>query len=86
MIVGSVRGKERLDIVVRVLQWGRTPSADVPLRIKAKSFVGQARFVPAFTDSVGCPQVPQKVFRVFQSIKARAWAYMAAGKEKKKDG
>lgn len=73
IIVGSVRGKERFEIVVRVLQGGREvgfPSSVV----LAASVGGQARFVPAFTDKVGLPQVPQKVFLLFQSIRARDWA------------
>lgn len=72
MMVGSVRGKERLEIVVRVLHDGR--SADVPSAVRAASLGGQVRLVPAFTDNVGLPQVPQKVFLLFQSIKARACA------------
>lgn len=72
MIVGSVRGKERFDSVVRVLQTGL--SFVLPAAARAMSVGGHARFVPAFTPSVVCPHVPQKVLRVFQSIRARAWA------------
>lgn len=72
MIVGSVRGKDRLDMVVLVLQAGR--SGAFPSAARAASDGGQARLVPEFTESVGWPQVPQKVFRVFQSRRARAWA------------
>lgn len=72
MMVGSVRGKERFDIVVRVLQGGRV--AGFPCSTRAASLGGQARLVPLFTEIVGWPQVPQKVLRVFQSIRARACA------------
>ena len=51
MIVGSVRGKDRLERVVRVLQAGR--SADFPSATRATSVGGQARLVPEFTESVG---------------------------------
>lgn len=69
MMVGSVRGKDRFESVVRVLQAGR--SWVMPSAARAASVGGQARLVPAFTASVGLPQVPQKVFRLFQSIRAR---------------
>lgn len=72
MIVGSVRGKDRFDRVVRVVQAGR--SADWPCAARAASVGGQARLVPALTESVGFPQVPQYVLRVFQSTRARDWA------------
>lgn len=72
MIVGSVRGKDRLEIVVRVLHAGR--STAFPSASRAASLGGQARLVPALTDKVGLPQVPQKVFLLFQSINARACA------------
>lgn len=72
MIVGSVRGKDRFDSVVRVLQAGL--SSVFPVAVRARSVGGHARFVPAFTPTVGCPHVPQKVLRVFQSTRARAWA------------
>lgn len=70
MMVGSVRGKERLEIVVRVLQAGREGGV-LPSAVRAASDGGQARLVPEFTDRVGWPQVPQKVFRMFQSMRAR---------------
>jgi hypothetical protein len=57
MIVGSVRGKERFEMVVRVLQAGF--SAGLPSATRAASVGGQARFVPEFTDMVRLPQVPQ---------------------------
>lgn len=79
MIVGSVRGKERLEMVVRVVQAGF--SSGWPCAARAASVGGQARLVPAFTDNVGLPQVPQKVLRLFQSFSARAWAYIAAAME-----
>ena len=72
MTVGSVRGKERLEMEVRVLQGGR--SAGFPSATKAASVGGQARFVPACTERVLLPQVPQKVLRLFQSRSARACA------------
>ena len=72
MMVGSVRGKDRFDIVVRVLQTGF--SGDFPWAARAISVGGQARLVPEFTERVGLPQVPQKLFRVFQSASARACA------------
>lgn len=76
MMVGSVRGKERLDRVVRVVQAGL--SAGLPSASRAASVGGQARFVPEFTEIVRLPQVPQKLLRVFQSMRARPWAYIAA--------
>lgn len=76
MMTGSVRGKERLEMVVRVLQGGR--SAGFPCADRAASVGGQARFVPAFTDNVLLPQVPQKAFRLFQSSRERDCAKMAA--------
>lgn len=84
MMVGSVRGKERLERVVLVLQGGRSIVVEVfrPASFddaaRALSVGGQARLVPALTDNVVWPHVPQKVFRVFQSMSALAWAYMAA--------
>lgn len=76
MMVGSVRGKERLDRVVRVVHAGF--STGLPSASRAASVGGQARFVPEFTEIVRLPQVPQKLFRVFQSTRARPWAYIAA--------
>lgn len=72
MMVGSVRGNERFDRVVRVVQAGR--SAGNPSATRAASTGGQVRFVPAFTGRVVKPQVPQKLLRLFQSTKARDWA------------
>lgn len=72
MMVGSVRGNDRFDMVVRVLQAGF--SGDFPWAARAASVGGQARLVPEFTERVGLPQVPQKLFRVFQSTSARACA------------
>ena len=79
--VGSVRGKERLEIPFLVAQAARSrglASAEVapPCAVgrEAKSVGGQTRFVPALTDNVGWPQPPQKGFRAFQSRRARACA------------
>lgn len=69
MIVGSVRGNDRLEIVVRVLQAGRVGS--LPSAVRAASEGGHARFVPELTDRVRFPHVPQNVLRMFQSIRAR---------------
>lgn len=74
MMVGSVRGKERLEIVLRVWQCGRSPVVVVPSdeeepdSMSARSRGGQMRFELAFTETVGYPQPPQKVLRVFQSM------------------
>lgn len=78
MMVGSVRGKVRFESVVRVPQAGR--SALSPLATCAASVGGQARFVPAVTARVWWPQVPQKTLRLFQSIRARDGAYIAAAR------
>jgi hypothetical protein len=78
--VGSVRGKERLDIPFRVAHAARTWGFSAGLAPacavgrSAKSVGGQTRLVPALTDIVGWPQPPQKGFRAFQSRRARAWA------------
>lgn len=80
MMVGSVRGKDRFEIVVRVLQGGR--SAGFPSAIRAASVGGHARFVPPFTGSVVHPHVPQKVLRLFQSMRARDCAKIAAEKDR----
>jgi hypothetical protein len=79
--VGSVRGKERLEIPFLVAQAARSrglASIEVapPCAVgrEAKSVGGQTRFVPALTDNVGWPQPPQKGFRAFQSRRARACA------------
>lgn len=77
-MVGSVRGKERLEIVLRVWQGGREPSTEEPFWTSARSVGGQIRLAPACTDMVGWPHAPQNILRVFQSIRARAWAYIAA--------
>ena len=82
MTVGSVRGKQRLEMPFLVAHGGLSigfeglalvvePTA--PLR-SAESFGGQVRLPPALTDMVGWPQPPQKGFRAFQSRRARAWA------------
>lgn len=78
MMVGSVRGKDRFEIVVRVVQADR--SAGSPWATRAASVGGQVRFVPAFTGSVVWPHVPQKLLRLFQSMSARDWAYIAAAR------
>ena len=57
MMVGSVRGKVRLDRVVRVEQGSRS------MGVSAWSFGGQTLLLPACTERVLCPQVPQKVLR-----------------------
>ena len=57
MIVGSVRGKVRFDKVVRVEQGSRS------LGVSALSTGGQMRLLPACTERVLCPHVPQKVLR-----------------------
>jgi hypothetical protein len=78
MTVGSVRGKERLDMPFRVAHaarmWGVSAgfAPACALRREAKSVGGQTRFVPALTDNVGWPQPPQNGFRAFQSSIARA--------------
>lgn len=83
--VGSVRGKERLETPFLVAQAARSrgfASTEVapPCAVgrEAKSVGGHTRFVPALTDNVGWPQPAQKGFRAFQSMRARACAYMAA--------
>lgn len=57
MMVGSVRGNDRFESVVRVLHPGR--SGAFPSATLAASVGGQARLVPELTDRVGLPQVPQ---------------------------
>ena len=64
MTVGSVRGKERLEIPLLVAHEGRSVGlADVVLPIEvvrdAISVGGQVRFIPALMDRVGCPHWPQ---------------------------
>ena len=83
MTVGSVRGKERLEIPFLVAQGGRSVGvAELVLPIApdidAMSFGGHVRFVPALMDSVGWPHWAQNGLRLFQSMRARACAYMAA--------
>lgn len=51
MIVGSVRGKDRLEMVVRVEQGGF--SELLFSAVRALSVGGHARLVPALTESVG---------------------------------
>lgn len=72
--VGSERGKDRLEIVVRVEQGGRAEGVPFSDSETARSVGGQVRFVPAFTERVRPPQVPQKALRAFQSKVERAWA------------
>lgn len=79
--VGSVRGKERLEIPFLVAQAFRSVGVfwtDVapPWAVgrEAKSVGGQTRLVPAFTERVGWPQPPQNGLRAFQSTRARACA------------
>ena len=64
MRVGSVRGKAVLCNPVRVGQGGLEAPASVG---------GQITFEPACTERVLEPQAEQKVFRLFQSMKLRAW-------------
>jgi hypothetical protein len=64
MIVGSVRGMERLERVVLVRQAGRGV-------VEEASVGGQTRLKPAFMERVVWPQEPQKGFRLFQSRTAR---------------
>jgi hypothetical protein len=71
MTVGSVRGKDRFDIRVRVTHEGRSPSCCLSLG-------GQTRLKPPLEDMVLLPQLPQKGLRAFQSSRARASAYIAA--------
>ena len=52
MMVGSVRGNERFEMVLRVWQCGRELVGQPDSR-SARSVGGQARLLPAFTDTVG---------------------------------
>ena len=77
MTVGSVRGNERLEMLLRVMQAERSVGADEgvePMKLpkEAMSFGGQIRFMPAWMESVGWPQEAQYGFRAFQSRRARA--------------
>jgi hypothetical protein len=82
--VGSVRGKQRLEIPFLVTHArrsrgvSRTVEAPCAVGKEDTSVGGQTRFVPALTDMVGWPQPAQKGFRAFQSRRARAWEYIAA--------
>lgn len=49
MTVGSVRGKQRFEIPVRVAQGGRSPALATE---SAMSLGGHVRLKPALTDSV----------------------------------
>lgn len=63
MTVGSVRGKDRLEIPLRVAQGGRSvallgcAAVVEPMDVarEAMSVGGQVRFVPALVESVGWP-------------------------------
>lgn len=70
MTVGSVRGKERFEIPVRVVQGGRVRGPAGEESEGARSAGGQVRLKPAFMERVGCPQAAQKGLRAFQS---RRW-------------
>ena len=83
MMVGSVRGKQRFDMPFRVKQSGRDVGVSgvvLPIEAgaEAKSAGGQVRLKPPFMESVVCPQPAQKGLRAFQSMSARASAYIAA--------
>lgn len=79
--VGSVRGKQRFEMPLRVIQAlvsRGVERVDVapPWAVgrEARSVGGQTRFVPALMDIVGWPQPPQNGFRAFQSRSARPCA------------
>ena len=79
MTVGSVRGKERFEIPLRVAHEGRdvgVTAVALPVGAEegrdAMSVGGQMRFIPALMESVGWPHCAQKGFRAFQSSSARA--------------
>ena len=83
MMVGSVRGKQRLDMPFRVMQSGRDVGVSgvvLPMepRAEARSVGGQVRLKPPLIERVGCPHPAQKGLRAFQSMRARASAYIAA--------
>lgn len=65
-----------LEMAPRVAHGAR--SRGLPSVEPARSVGGQARFVPALTESVRCPHCAQNGLRVFQSSRERAWAYIAA--------
>ena len=73
MTVGSVLGKQMLEMVPRVAHGAR--SCFFP---PARSVGGHTRLVPALTDRLRSPHWAQKGFRVFQSRRLRACAYIAA--------
>lgn len=77
MTVGSVRGKERLEIPSRVTQSGRLEGGEAtvePTEVEreAISLGGQVRFMPPWMESVGWPHAAQNGLRAFQSRIARA--------------
>ena len=88
MTVGSVRGKERLEMRPRVAQEGRSSiqyiktwlvggwgeCMDGGLPPVLASLGGHARLKPPLTDMVELPQPAQKGLREFQSRRARASA------------
>lgn len=74
MTVGSVRGKQRLEMPVLVAQGGRSGFCTAG----AMSLGGQVRLNPAFTEMVGYPHAAQYGFLAFQSRRCRASAYIAA--------
>ena len=69
MTVGSVRGKERFVMPWRVGHGGRVLEEG-----EALSVGGQTRLVPKLTERAEWPQPAQKGFRMFQSMRERAWA------------
>ena len=70
MMVGSVRGKQILEIPFLVAQAGLS-TLDPVSEENARSTVGHARFHPPCIDIVFCPHEAQKGLRLFQSIKLR---------------
>ena len=78
IMVGSVRGKHRLEIPFRVAQSGRSVLRGVetvePIAVgrPARSLGGHVRLVPPLMDRVGCPQPAQNGLRAFQSKSERA--------------
>lgn len=81
MIVGSVRGKLRLETPLRVAQAGRVvvelEAEVVEMAVLGRERVsvgGQVRLKPPFTERVGWPHWAQKGLRRFQSRSWRASA------------
>lgn len=70
MTVGSVRGKQRLEMPLRVTQGGRSDAACA----FEESLGGQVRLKPALIDIVLWPQAAQNGLRKFQSVSWRASA------------